>query len=51
VAVEHAVTLEQVAKMALLSTVLDADASPLDAFVRDKHHQRKHGPQAYYGQR
>jgi L-ribulose-5-phosphate 4-epimerase len=50
-AVEHAVTLEQVAKLALLTTMLEPDAPALDGFVRDKHHQRKHGPQAYYGQR
>ena len=50
-AVENAVTLEEVARMALLSTLLDPAASPLADAVRDKHHQRKHGPQAYYGQR
>ena len=50
-AVETAVTLEEVAKMALLTSVLERDPSPLDAFVRDKHYTRKHGPSAYYGQR
>jgi L-ribulose-5-phosphate 4-epimerase len=50
-AVEHAATLEAVARMALLTTVLEPTASPLAEAVRDKHHQRKHGPQAYYGQR
>lgn len=50
-AVEHAVTLEEVARMALLSTMLDPGAPALDAAVREKHHQRKHGPRAYYGQR
>jgi L-ribulose-5-phosphate 4-epimerase len=49
-AVEHAVTLEAVARMALLTTALDPHATALDQAVRDKHHQRKHGPQAYYGQ-
>lgn len=49
-AVEVAVTLEQVARMALLTTLLDPDAKPLHTAVRDKHHERKHGPQAYYGQ-
>jgi L-ribulose-5-phosphate 4-epimerase len=49
-AVETAITLEAVAKMALLTRVLEPGASPLDAVVREKHHQRKHGPQAYYGQ-
>ena len=50
-AVEIAVTLEEVARMALLTTVLDPDAAPLAQALRDKHHRRKHGPQAYYGQR
>jgi L-ribulose-5-phosphate 4-epimerase len=50
-AVECAVTLEQVARIALLTDQLDPAAPPLTAAVRDKHHQRKHGPHAYYGQK
>ena len=50
-AVEIAVTLEEVARTALLTTVLDPDAPPLAWALRGKHHRRKHGPQAYYGQR
>jgi L-ribulose-5-phosphate 4-epimerase len=50
-AVETAVTLEEVAKMALLTSVLERDPPLLDTFVRDKHFMRKHGPSAYYGQR
>jgi L-ribulose-5-phosphate 4-epimerase len=49
-AVEVAVTLEEVARMALLTTLLEPNAAPLDAAVRDKHYERKHGPDAYYGQ-
>jgi L-ribulose-5-phosphate 4-epimerase len=49
-AVENAVTLEAVARMALLTVVLDPDAAPLAHAVRNKHFQRKHGPRAYYGQ-
>jgi L-ribulose-5-phosphate 4-epimerase len=49
-AVEAAVTLEQVARMALLTTLLDPDAAPLADAVRRKHFERKHGPHAYYGQ-
>jgi len=49
-AVEVAVTLEEVAKLALLTVALDAEAGPLDAVVRAKHFERKHGPRAYYGQ-
>jgi len=49
-AVEVAVTVEEVARMALLTTVLDPDADSLQAAVRNKHYERKHGPDAYYGQ-
>ena len=49
-AVEVAVTLEEVARMALLTTMLAPNAPPLQAALRDKHHERKHGPRAYYGQ-
>lgn len=49
-AVEVAVTLEEVARMALLTTLLAPNVPPLQAALRDKHHERKHGSQAYYGQ-
>jgi L-ribulose-5-phosphate 4-epimerase len=49
-AVEVAVTLEEVARMALLTKLLDPGAPPLQSALRDKHYERKHGPQAYYGQ-
>jgi L-ribulose-5-phosphate 4-epimerase len=49
-AVDVAVTLEEVARMALLTTLVAPNPAPLAAEVRDKHHERKHGPQAYYGQ-
>ncbi len=50
-AVETAVTLEEVARLALLTRLVDPDGGPLADVLRDKHHQRKHGPNAYYGQR
>jgi L-ribulose-5-phosphate 4-epimerase len=49
-AVATAVTLEEVARLALLSVILDPDAGPLQAALRAKHFERKHGPRAYYGQ-
>jgi L-ribulose-5-phosphate 4-epimerase len=49
-AVDAAVTLEAVATIALLTTLLDSDAVHLAEAVRDKHFERKHGPTAYYGQ-
>jgi L-ribulose-5-phosphate 4-epimerase len=50
-AVENAVTLEEVARMALLTMLLDPDAAPMADAIRAKHFERKHGPAAYYGQR
>ena len=50
-AVETAVTLEEVARLALLTRLVDPGGGPLADVLRDKHHQRKHGPNAYYGQR
>jgi L-ribulose-5-phosphate 4-epimerase len=50
-AVEAAVTLEEVARLALLTTLLEPGVGPLDAALRDKHFDRKHGPGAYYGQK
>jgi L-ribulose-5-phosphate 4-epimerase len=49
-AVEAAVTLEQVARLALLTTLLAPDGPHLSGAVRRKHFERKHGPHAYYGQ-
>jgi L-ribulose-5-phosphate 4-epimerase len=49
-AVEVAVTLEEVARMAVLTRLVDPAAPALADVVRDKHHARKHGPDAYYGQ-
>jgi L-ribulose-5-phosphate 4-epimerase len=50
-AVTIAVTLEEVARLALLTRMLSPDGGPLAEVLRDKHYQRKHGPNAYYGQR
>ena len=49
-AVERAVTLEQVARMALLTLVVQPEAPNLAAAVVERHYTRKHGPGAYYGQ-
>jgi L-ribulose-5-phosphate 4-epimerase len=49
-AVEIAITLDEVARLALLTLVLEPGARPLDALLQDKHFTRKHGPGAYYGQ-
>ncbi len=49
-AVYHSVVLEEIAEMAWKTLLLNPAAS-LDAFVLEKHYQRKHGPHAYYGQK
>lgn len=49
-AVENAVTLDEVARMAYLTATLAPNTPSLDVAVRQKHHERKHGPNAYYGQ-
>lgn len=50
-AVEAAIVLETVAEMALNTLLIRADAGPIDDVLLEKHYLRKHGPNAYYGQR
>ena len=50
-AVYHAVVMEEMARMALYTVLLDPAASPAPQYVLDKHYMRKHGPNAYYGQK
>ena len=49
-AVENAIVLESVARMAYQTYVLNARAQPVDQALLDKHYLRKHGNTAYYGQ-
>lgn len=49
--VKNAVVLEAVAQMALGTLALNAKAVTLEPYVLNKHYQRKHGPNAYYGQK
>jgi L-ribulose-5-phosphate 4-epimerase len=50
-AVHNAVALELVAAMALATLQVDPRTAALPDYLLRKHHQRKHGPQAYYGQK
>lgn len=50
-AVHNAVVLEEVAKMALHTYQLNPAVDPIDQFLLDKHYLRKHGANAYYGQK
>src|SRR5699024_2606874 len=48
-ALHNAVVLEKVAKMTFLSYQLSGSL-PLDKHILQKHYERKHGENAYYGQ-
>jgi L-ribulose-5-phosphate 4-epimerase len=50
-AVHHAVVLEEVAHMAWHARRMDPNLSPVRQELLDKHFKRKHGANAYYGQR
>ncbi|MFD2706046.1 L-ribulose-5-phosphate 4-epimerase [Salibacterium lacus] len=51
-ALHNAVVLEKTSKMTFLSSQLSEDGKPelLDDYVLNKHYERKHGKNAYYGQ-
>lgn len=50
-AVHNAVVLEEVAKMAYRTELINRDAKPAPDELQDKHYYRKHGANAYYGQK
>ena len=50
-AVYHATVVEQVAKMAAVTEALRPGAQRLPQYIADKHYFRKHGKNAYYGQK
>lgn len=50
-AVYHAVVMEKVAKMAFNTINLKQNRNPMDKVLLDKHFLRKHGKNAYYGQK
>ncbi|AHG92420.1 class II aldolase/adducin family protein (plasmid) [Gemmatirosa kalamazoonensis] len=49
-AVENAVALEATARMALDTLRINPDARAIDDTLLERHHRRKHGAEAYYGQ-
>jgi len=49
-AVKHNFILEQIAQLALATLMLNPKVQELPEYILDKHHRRKHGPDAYYGQ-
>lgn len=50
-AVYHAVILEEIARMAYLTKTLQPSTQALKQGIVDKHYLRKHGKNAYYGQK
>jgi L-ribulose-5-phosphate 4-epimerase len=50
-AVEHAQVLEHLARMDIAGRIIAPGAARPDAFLVEKHFRRKHGKDAYYGQR
>lgn len=50
-AVHNAVVLEEVAKMAARAEALNPNIKETPQAMQDKHFNRKHGPNAYYGQK
>ena len=49
--VRNGLILERIAEMALGTFQLNPDEKDLPQYIKDKHYQRKHGPNAYYGQK
>jgi L-ribulose-5-phosphate 4-epimerase len=50
-AAHTAVIVEELAAMAWMTVTINPDAKPISQALRDRHHFRKHGPKATYGQR
>ena len=49
-AAHHAIVLENVAQLAFHTVLLNPNAQPVTQHLLDRHHLRKHGPAATYGQ-
>ena len=50
-AVTNGLALEKSAKMAWGAMLLNSQIPPFPEYLLEKHYSRKHGPQAYYGQK
>ena len=49
--VEVAEVLEYICGLAINMKVVNSDQKEIEAYIKDKHYFRKHGPKAYYGQK
>ncbi|MGD2294660.1 MAG: L-ribulose-5-phosphate 4-epimerase AraD [Candidatus Aminicenantes bacterium] len=50
-AVQNSVALEKVAQMAWGTLLLNQECERMPGYLLKKHHRRRHGPDAYYGQK
>jgi L-ribulose-5-phosphate 4-epimerase len=50
-AVDNAIALEAVAAMAAGTLTISPKTGPMVDYLRERHFRRKHGPDAYYGQK
>lgn len=50
-ALNNSIILEEVAKMAIYTLLIDKNVKPIDKDLENKHYSRKHGKNAYYGQK
>lgn len=50
IALENALVMEEIARMALHTLIINPEAPSLEHYLLDKHFLRKHGQNAYYGQ-
>ncbi len=50
-AAHNAVVVEELAAMAWQTILINPEVSPISRALHHKHHSRKHGPGAYYGQK
>lgn len=50
-AVYNGAVLEEICKMALYTLQVNPASTPLPEYIVNKHYERKHGPNAYYGQK
>ena len=50
-AVYNGTVLEEICKMAMYTLQIRPDATELPDYIVNKHYMRKHGPNAYYGQK
>lgn len=50
-AAHTAAVIEELAHMAFLTLTINQETGPISTFLHEKHFQRKHGADAYYGQK